>query len=201
MKSKLFLITTLFLTITQFGFIPKDKIGSCFISFNGSTTLKAQPPDRLPETAEKVRQLKTNNGEVEITRIDGYRVLYNNKKKVPFVNLKVELSNPKSYGKDTIGLIENLKYLNSASQPTETKNIIELEFNGYKIYGSSSNSIEEGSNLGTFIMFPSNNITVYFYFNNLKPEYRNFESVDDYKKQRDKFMDEYTKYLKSCKVK
>ena len=33
----------------------------------------------------------TENGEVEVTRVDGYRVLYKNDKKVPFVNLKIEL--------------------------------------------------------------------------------------------------------------
>jgi len=83
----------------------------------------------------------------------------------------------------------------------ETKDLIELEFNGYKIYGLSRGAIETGSTLGTFVMFPGNGVTVYFYFNNMKPEYRNFESVDDYKKQRDRFIDEYTKYLTTCKDK
>ena len=48
-------------------------------------------------------------------------------------------------------------------------------------------------------MFPGNNVTVYFYFNNLKPEISNFEGIEDYKKQRDKFIDEYTKHLTTCK--
>ena len=201
MKSKLLLSATVMLTLTLFSFIPKDKIGNCFISFNGSTTLTAQSPERLPETSEKVRQLKTNNGEVEITRIDGYRVLYNNEKKAPFVNLKVELSKAKSYGSDTIGLIENLRYLNSVSQPMETKDLMELEFNGNKVYGFSRSSIERGSTLATFVMFPGNDITVYFYFNNMKPEYSNFSNLEDFKKQRDKFMADYTKHLKECKEK
>ncbi len=51
------------------------------------------------------------------------------------------------------------------------------------------------------VMFPGNCLTVYFYFNNMKPEYRNFENVYDYKEQRDRFMDEYTKHLKTCKDK
>ncbi|AYB34057.1 hypothetical protein D4L85_27295 [Chryseolinea soli] len=81
----------------------------------------------------------------------------------------------------------------------ETKDLIELEFNGYKVYGLSRGSIETGSTLGIFVMFPGNDVTVYFYFNNMKPEYRNFESVNDYKKQRDQFIEEYTKYLTTCK--
>ena len=183
--------------IGLFGFSTKDEIQNCFISFQGSNGLTAQAANRLPETSEKARVVKTSKGEVTITRTDGYRVLYNNNKNAPFVNLKVELSEHKAYPTDTIGLVENLKYLNSASQGMETKEIIELTFNGYKIYGLSRNSIEKSSILGTFIIFPGNT-TVYVYFNNMTPEFRNFESVDDYKKQRDRFMDDYTKHLKSC---
>lgn len=65
--------------------------------------------------------------------------------------------------------------------------------------GISRRTIESGSTLGTFIMFPGNGVVVYFYFNNLKAEYRHFESVEDYKKLRDRFIDEYTKHLKICK--
>ena len=199
MKSKLTLLSTILLTGILLGFTTKNEIGQCYISFTTATSLSNADPDRLPENSEKVRTVKTDNGEVEVTRIDGYRVLYNNDKKAPFVNLKVELSESKSYDKDQKNLIDNLKYLNSHSQNMETKDLIELEFNGYKVYGFSRTTIETGSTLGTFVMFPGNGVTVYFYFNNMKPEYRNFESVDDYKKQRDRFMDEYTKHLKTCK--
>lgn len=201
MKSKLTIFSTSLLAVLLLSFTNKNEIGQCYISFKTATSLTTAEPDRLPETSEKVRTVKTDNGEVEVTRIDGYRVLYNNEKKAPFVNLKVELSENKSYDKDQKNLIDNMKYLNSHSQNMETKNLIELEFNGYKVYGFSRATIGTGSTLGTFVMFPGNGVTVYFYFNNMKPEYRNFESVDDYKKQRDRFMDEYTKFLKTCKDK
>ena len=186
------------MAISLLSFKNKNEIKKCFISFVTATNLTAATPDRLPETSEKVRTVKTENGEVEVTRIDGFRVLYNNEKKVPFVNLKVELSDPKAYETDQVHLLNNLKYLNSHSTGMETKELIELKFNGYKVFGLSRGTIETGSTLGTFIMFPGNGVTVYFYFNNLKPEYRNFETVDDYKKQRNEFLEEYTKHLKAC---
>lgn len=198
MKSKIIILTTLLLTIVLLSFKNKNEIGKCFISFTTATNLTAAEPDRLPETSEKIRTVKTENGEVEITRIDGYRVLYNNVKKVPFVNLKVELSDQNAYDTDQKRLLDNLKYLNAHSTNMETKELIELKFNDYKISGLSRGTIETGSTLGTFIMFPGNGVTVYFYFNNLKPDFRNFESVEDYKKQRDKFLDEYTKHLTTC---
>lgn len=201
MKPKLTILSAFVLTIALFGFKNNDEIGICFISFKTATNLTAATPDRLPEASEKVRTVKTESGEVEVTRTDGYRVLYNNHKKVPFVNLKVELSDPKFYETDQVRLLDNLKYLNSHSTGMETKEVIELKFNGYKIVGLSRGSVETGSTLGTFIMFPGNGVTVYFYFNNLKPEYRNFETIDDYKRQRDRFFEEYTNYLKSCTAK
>ena len=201
MKSQLTLFSTIILTTLLLSFTSKNKIGQCYTSFKTSTNITVVDPKRLPETSEKVRTLKTDNGEVEVTRIDGYRVLYNNDKKAPFVNLKVDLSENKSYDKDQKNLIDNLKYLNSHSQNMETKDLIKLELNGYKVYGFSRATIETGSTLGTFVMFPGNGVTVYFYFNNMKPEFRNFGNVDLYKKQRDRFMDEYTKYLTTCKDK
>jgi len=199
MQSKINFFMILLLTTLCCSFTNKNEIGNCLISFKTPSNLTANAPERLPETSEKVRKLKTDNGEVEVTRVDGYRVLYDNGKKVPFVNLKVELSDKEHYENDQKALIENLKYLNSHSIGMETKDIVELNFNGYKVYGLSRGTIESGSTLGTFMMFPGNGVTVYFYFNNLKPEYRHFESVEEYKKLRDNFIDEYTKHLTMCK--
>jgi hypothetical protein len=180
-------------------FTIKDEIAECYFSFKSPTNLTPAEPDRLPESSRESRMVKTDNGEVAITCSDGYRVLYNNDKGVPFVNLKVELSEKKAYERDKKNLIDNLKYLISHSTNMETKDVVEQEFNGFKIYGLSRSTIETGSTLGIFVMFPGDGVTVYFYFNNIKPELRNFDSLDDYKKQRDRFIDEYTRYLKECR--
>jgi len=197
MKTNISLFAILILSISLLSFTSKNEISKCYILFNPDNLIAAEP-ERLPETAEKFRTIKTDNGEVTITRIDGYRILFNNDKGVPFVNLKVELSNEKSYDADQKNLLENIKYLNEHSKNMETKDLIELDFNGYKIYGLNRNTIEEGSNLGTYIMFPGNGVSIYFYFNNLKPEFRTFSSIEDYKKQRDKFLEAYTAHLKKC---
>lgn len=199
MKSKKVSLLLL-IVLTLMSFEGNNKIEQCFISFDSPTKLTAAKIDRLPENSEKTRTINTQNGEVSISRIDGYRVLYNNYKEVPFVNLKVELSVPSAYENDRQHLLDNLKYLNVQSSGMETKEPIELKFNGYKIFGISRGSIESGSTLGTFIMFPGNGVTVYFYFNNLKPGFRTFENLEDYKKQRDLFLEEYTKHLKECGI-
>lgn len=176
----------------------RNEIADCFINFDKASKLSMSDPQRLPGSADKTWEVKTEHGTVTVTRIDGYRVLYNNKKKVPFVNLKVELSEPESYGADTTNILENLNYLNTHSTNMETKDLIKLQYNGYTIYGLSRSNIEAGSILGSFVMFPGNSTIVYFDFNNLKPEFRNFENLDDYKSQRNAFIGAYTAHLKKC---
>ena len=142
MKTKLIALSTLLLTTIFLSFTNVNEIGQCYIAFNSATNLKAADPDRLPKTAEKFGIVDTEEGEIKISCIDGYRILYNNDMKAPFVNLKVELSEINSYEKDKKNLLANLRYLNSHSTGMETKDIIELEFNGFKIYGLSRASIE-----------------------------------------------------------
>ncbi len=199
MKSKLlplflFLGASLLLSFTL-----KNDIGSCYLSFKPATDLIAAKPDRLPDDAEKFRTVKTGAGEVQISQADGYRILYYNKKNAPFVNLKVELSEPASYEQDQKHVLEHLNYLNSNSQGMESKELITLDNHGYKIYGLSRGSIDKGSTLGTFVMFPGKDIIVYFYFNNMTPEFRTFTNLEEYKAQRNLFMSEYTRHLAGCK--
>jgi len=198
MKSKL-LFPALLLASLCLSFTISNSIGSCFLSFKSATDLTAAKPDRLPDDAEKFRTVKTSTGEVQISQADGYRILYYNKKNAPFVNLKVELSDPASYEQDQKHLLEHLNYLNSNSQGMESKELITLDYNGYKIYGLSRGSIDKGSTLGTFVMFPGNNTIVYFYFNNMTPEFRTFTNLEEYKAQRNLFMGEYTKHVAGCK--
>lgn len=69
--------------------------------------------------------------------------MYNNKKKAPFVNLKLELSEPAAYARDTASILENLKYLNLQGTNMENKDLIEA-----------------GSTFGSFDMFPGDNVIV-----------------------------------------
>jgi hypothetical protein len=196
MKKALPVFALLIIVLSSFTF--KAEIAAYYISFNKASRLKKSAPERLPEGADKTRALATANGEKSITILDGYRVLYFNKKKAPFVNMKVELCNSATYATDQANLLANLQYLNANSEGMESKDLTELTYNGYKVYGLSRADIDKGNILGTFIMFPGDNTVVYFYFNNLTPEYRHFENVGEYKGFRNDFIGEYTAHLKNC---
>jgi hypothetical protein len=201
MKSKLIFFSTLVLIIICFGFTNKHEIGICYLTFNSATNLTKGSADRLTQPSVVIKKVLTNNGEADVTRADGYRILYKNNMDEAFVSLKVELSEYSSYEKDRQNLIENLKYINYHNTNMESQDVTELKFNSYTIYGISLGTIEPMGTLGTFIMFPGDGVTVYFYFNNMRKERRNFESVEDYKKQRNRFIEEYTNHLMNCKNK
>src|SRR5690348_15970355 len=121
MKIYLLSIVLVILSIGLFSFIEERKIPNCYISFSNAASLTMQPADRLPETVEKFRKLPTIYGNIKISRIDGYRVLYQNEKKAPFVNLKVELSKEESYAFDTTGLLRNIRWMRSTSNGLTSK--------------------------------------------------------------------------------
>lgn len=197
---KTLLIAALLFIVALSGFTIKPDILNCYLSFKKATDLSVSPPERFNLENDHTRKLNTEKGDVALTILDGYRILYNNKHHMPFVNLKVELSKPESYQTDQRNLLDNLNYINSNSDGMETRELIELNYNGYKIYGLSRNSMETGRTLGIFVMFPGNNTLVYFYFNNALPAYRSFQSLEEYRAQRNAFLGEYTAHLKSCKA-
>ena len=100
MKLKITLLFTVLLTIAFFSFKSKNEINNCYISFKNATNLKADKPDQRLRSSEKFRTVNTAYGDVEVTSVEGFRIIYNNQKKAPFVNLKVELSDPDSYETD-----------------------------------------------------------------------------------------------------
>ncbi len=104
MKSKTIILLTLFLTTTLFSFKKANEISKCFISFTNANNLTIAEKKRFLKKSTKLRTLWTENGNVEVTRVDGYDVSYNNDK-------KVELSAPNSYEADQKNELDCLKFL------------------------------------------------------------------------------------------
>lgn len=189
----------LILLIFSSSAIATDKtIDPCFVSFEDATHLNALSPNKLSKDQAKPRKLATAAGYVKVSRIDGYRVVYKNENKELFVTLIVELSSPKKHEADQANLLANLYYLNLITDDMETEELIELEFNDYKLYGIGSSTIEDGETLGIFVMFPGNDIIVYFYFQNIDEDDRHFQTLDEFKTERDLFLEEYTLHLSEC---
>lgn len=180
------------------GFAKQEGISTCCLSFEGIKSFRAMEPDRLPERADNSRTINTESGAVSISRLDGYRILYSNKKGEAFVNLKIELSDPAKYQVDKQHLLESLQYQIAHSRDMATPAPVELQSNGYKLYGYDRSKLDAGTTMGLYTLFLANNTVVYFYFNNMESGARPFESVGEYRALRTRFIDEYTNHLRSC---
>lgn len=146
--------------------------------------------------AEKIIPLETAAGNVNIAVTNGYNVAYINKNKAAVVALKVVRANTATFAKDTAEVLASLRYLNGRDNNTESKGLITLSYNGYKIYGISHNTTTEKGPQGSFVMFPGNNIIVYINFNSITG---NNESQEDYKGRRNTFLGAYTAHLQNCR--
>ncbi len=198
MKKQISILSAFALTLVLFGFTFKGDIKDCCLSFTGAKVLTASPKEKQPETAVKTKTLQTAKGAAEVSVLESYKIAYSNLKKGVFVNLKVELSEHKQYGKDTAAVLDNLKYQIKHSKNIENSHLIEQNFNGSKIYGFRRNTIDKDSILGSFALFPGKNTIVYINFNNLKPEQRTVESTYDLRVQSNGFLGNYTSHLRRC---
>lgn len=180
-------------------FTTQQTIPDCFLSLKKTDNLNLNATDRLPAASPAKLNIPTTSGYKTIKQTDGYRLLYRNNKGADFVDLKVELSDPARYASDTTALIEYIQYLQKEEKSLEGSAPLKITYNGYTLHGISRSSLNNVNTLGTFVMFPGNNVTVHFYFNNLPPDKRHYKTVEEYKSLRNDFFGRYTSHIKQCR--
>lgn len=176
-----------------------SQIPSCYTSYDGGKNLSARAPDVLPKANAVPQERKTAGGTVHVSLEEGYRILYDNEYGVPFINLKVERSTEGMYEQDQQHLLDHLKYLISSTDGLTSERLLAFDVEGTKVYGFSRSSLDNGSILSTLIAFPGDHTVVYFYFNNLKPEYSPHSTIKKFEKSRDRFVKEYLHSLEACR--
>jgi hypothetical protein len=199
MMSSIRPVFILFTVLTLYGFsLIREKITNCYINFNKFSEVKAASVQRLSTGEETTRQFQTPKGNVAVSSLDGYRILYKNKKEFPLITLHVNLSDSKTFANDTTNILESLKYRISHEAQRESKELIRLNYNGYTIFGIERNAVNSEGTLGSFVMFPAHNLVVYFEFNNTEQKFKNLRSLRDYKIFRNGFLGAYTDHLNKC---
>jgi hypothetical protein len=195
-------ITLLFSLLTFFSFstgifAQTPAIDSCLLRFNTASELKADIPIKMLATAEKTKTLRTQEGLSTITISDAYRILFSTSQKQIFANMKIESSNIETYSTDSLVVIQHLNYLNSSSAGMEKK-LIHSQINGFTICGMSRDTLDESNLLSLYTIFPKKGIIIYLHFNNANPNKRDFSTLEEFRIKRNRFIEEFTLYLKSC---
>jgi hypothetical protein len=196
MKTKLFF--ALGISTVLLAFKVADEIPSCFLNFKETKAVKATG-DVVKAAVIKPYKLNTGKTEHNMSANESHTVIYNNTKNAAFIKLRVEQSKANSYGKDTGAVYNNLKVQMKEGKRFENSYLIEQNYNGYKVYGYSHNTLDKDSVQAHYAFFPGADCIIYIDFLRLKPEQRTYETVGDFRHQRDNFLSYYTAYLRKHK--
>lgn len=133
----------------------------------------------------------TKSGEVSIPVETGYRVLVTYRESEPFGNLKVERLPKEQYSDEKARLLSSLEYL--ASNPGMDLKVQTDTRSGLTFYGVTRSRLEGGV-LSIYNLFrDAESVSVTMYLLNAEPADRKFNTLDQYKQVRDKFLDAYSK--------
>jgi hypothetical protein len=150
--------------------------------------------------------VKTENGQVKVSVIDAYRVMFSYSDLLYyFANVKIESSDPDSYNQDKENVISSLKYLADHKQATGIVFADKSDLNGFQHYGIDRDKIDVGGTVGTHVLFDDRHhliVTIYLLNQDDKNVFRamaggprRFRDIDEYKPLRDEFLTKYSECL------
>src|SRR5260370_1351863 len=170
-----------------------------YLSCKFEDDLQIVAATRRPKSAEKFRLAETASGDKRVSVLDGYRVML----AYPatpyyFANVKVEQSNEKDYPNDKEIVRSQLQYSAETEQATKIIYQDKTLFNGYEGYGIDRDVIDVGGVIGTHVLFSAaDHVIITIYFLNQGSENRKFQNIEEYRASKEKFLDRYTRCLKS----
>jgi len=121
----------------------------------------------------------------------GYRVLITYMVEEPFGNLKVERLPKSQYSDAKATLLKNLEFM--AAEPGTEPNVQTATENGLTLYGTTRNKLEDGTLSVYYLFLDDDHVLISMYLLNAEPRWRLFNTLEQYKKVRDEFLDAYTK--------
>ena len=170
-----------------------------YLSCKFEDDLQIVETTRRPKAAEKFRLVETASGNKRVSVLDGYRVML----AYPatpyyFANIKVEQSNERDYPNDKEIVRSQLQYSAETEQATKIIYQDKTLFNGYESYGIDKGVIDVGGVIGTHVLFSAaDHVIITIYFLNQGSENRRYQNIEEYRALREKFLDGYTRCLKS----
>ena len=154
--------------------------------------LRISRVDRM--TKNKVQELGREVAKEDyqgVSRTDSYRVMVDYKKPNYFANIRPDRSSPEKYKTDKEVLIKWNNYRAALINPNAGEPEKSL-FNEFEVY-SLNKELIRGDEIGTSLLFDdTNSIVVSVYFLNQRSEHRNFQTIEEWKVLRDKFLKTYT---------
>jgi hypothetical protein len=138
------------------------------------------------------RTVQTSKGRRQIPIVEGRRVMFAYPDKDFYANVKVEILPEKNYAETRQSLIDNFDYMLN-SEAGNTRNYgLKPVLNGLDVRGLDRDKLEGGV-LAVYLLLddPSRMVTT-IYLLNQEPNDRSFQTLEEYRVQRDRFLATYT---------
>jgi hypothetical protein len=149
--------------------------------------LRAQSVDRWP-AGSPARKVQTSTGPMQVSVADGYRMMLAYPGTKPFVNLKLERSQPGKLAADRTAILAQMTSF--AATPGATVSPFKVvERNGVEIMALNSASLDGGGVISIYTLIAEkSNVIATAYLLNQKPAERKFKDFKQYQKLRDDFI-------------
>jgi hypothetical protein len=138
------------------------------------------------------RSVDTAQGTQQIDLVAGERVMLAYPMTDFFANVKVELLPAGRYPQLKQALIANLHYLESQPHGPTPAEALPVGLHGFEVHGNDRQHLE-GDVLGMYLMFDDKtHVATTIYFLNQQAWQRKFQTIDEYGRLRDHFLQNYT---------
>lgn len=138
------------------------------------------------------RSIETREGRKEIDFAAGVRVLFAYPMTDYFANAKVELLRADGYAQLKQTLIADLHYLESQPHGPTPAEALPIGLHGFEVHGNDRRRLE-GDVLGMYLLFDDKaHVVTTVYFLNQQAWQRKFQTIDEYGRLRDHFLQNYT---------
>lgn len=126
-----------------------------------------------------------------ISRTDSYRVMVDYRKPDFFANIRPDRAVPEKYEQDKKVLIQWINYLGILADP-KADVAQKIYINDFETYSVNKMAIQ-GDQIGATVFFDDeNSFVVSVYFLNQRSQFRNFQTIEEWKVLRERFLNAYT---------
>lgn len=164
-----------------------DRYTTCRFS-DGLTVVETSP--LAPGIHE--RPVQTSKESRQIPMVEGRSVMFAYPDKDFYANVKVEILPEKNYAETRQSLIDNFDYLLNSGDGSSRNYGLKPTLNGLDVRGLDRDKLEGGV-LGVYLLFDdASRMVTTIYFLNQEPKDRSFQTLEEYRVQRDRFLATYT---------
>jgi hypothetical protein len=138
------------------------------------------------------RTVETRKGPQQVEMVAGRRVMFAYPNKDFYANVKVEILPEENYARTKQTLIDNFDYLLASGKDNGRNYGLKPMLHGFDIRGLDRDKLEGGV-LGLYLLFDdASRVVTTVYFLNQEPKGRSFQTIEEYRIMRDRFLDNYS---------